>query len=109
MVQGRGGAEDCPERRAGLRSLSLPPWIDPADISVRAAIYDIGPPIGSATKHNDLGVGRIELHRSSGNGHLPDPRRWLGDNRRMESERFALLRPGLVAMSAGSLFAQKLF
>lgn len=43
------------ERPHPLRLL-LPAWIDPADISIGAAIYNIRAAIGSMTKNNDLSV-----------------------------------------------------
>src|SRR2546423_482178 len=67
--------------------LSFPAGVDPADVSVGPAVYNIRSPVGSAAEYHELGVGRIEFHRGPGTGHFPDPGRWLGDDGWMQMER----------------------
>ena len=57
--------------------------INPPDIAVPAAVNHVDSAMGGVLEHNRRLFGKVELHHSRANGHLPQGREALSHNDRV--------------------------
>src|SRR5712691_13286625 len=62
-------------------------WIDPADMSVAAAVNQIDAPMSGVTKHHDRGASEVELHHRFADREALERGRGLGDDDWIELAR----------------------